>query len=214
MYKLLAAQILCAGSIVFAQAVLPEPALTSSAWNLNLRFEDPQRVSVVEPGKEQPTVYWYMLYSVENQTDQEVDFYPDFQIVTDTLQVTTSGKDVSPEAFRSVFRRANDPALLTPEKIAGRILRGKDRARHGVAIWNDFDPKAKAFTVYVGGLSGEVMRWKNPAFDADKPVGPKNQKYFLLRKTLAIPYSLPGSENARSAATPRRIAESQKWVMR
>lgn len=214
MYKLLAASVLCAASVVFGQATRPEPALASSAWTLNFKFQDPQRLSVVEPGKAEPTVYWYMLYTVENQTDQEVDFYPEFQLVTDTMQTITSGQDVSPEAFRSVFRRANDPALLAPERIAGRILRGKDRARHGVAIWKDFDPKAKGFTIYVGGLSGEVMRWKNPAFDAEKPVKQGNQKYFLLRKTLAIPYTLPGSEGSRSSATPRRNAEGQKWVMR
>jgi hypothetical protein len=216
MRKLLVVQVLCAASLAFGQAPAnqPEPPLASSAWNLHFKFHDPQRLSVVEPGKTQPTVYWYMLYTVENQADQELFFYPEFQIVTDTLQVVNSGTGVSPEAYEAVFRRANNPLLLPPEKIAGRILRGKDRARHGVAIWKDFDPRAKAFTVHVSGLSGEVMRWRNPAFNPEKAESPKNQRYFLLRKTLAVPYTLPGSEAARSQSIPRRDVEGQKWVMR
>lgn len=216
MRKLLAVLLLCASPHASGQPPVggPEPPLTSSAWNLRFKFHDPQRLSVVEPGKPEPAVYWYMLYTVENRSDQELFFYPEFQVVTDTLQVINSGTDVSPEAYEAVFRRANNRRLLPPEKIAGRILRGADRARHGVAIWKDFDPRAKGFTVHVSGLSGEVLRWKNPAFETEKPEGPKNQRYFLLRKTLAIPYSLPGSEAARSHSVPRRDAENQKWVMR
>ncbi len=216
MHKLLALQVLCAASMVFGQvpATRPEPAVASSAWSLSFRFHDPQRLSVVEPGRAQPSVYWFMLYTVENPSGQEVNFYPEFQIVTDTMQVINSGAGVSPEAYRAIANRANDPHLLPPEKIAGRILRGKDQARHGVAIWKDFDTKAKSFTVYAGGLSGEVMRWKNPAFDGTKPEKGKNQRYFLLRKTLAIPYRLPGSEANRPTAIPERSPEGQKWVMR
>jgi hypothetical protein len=192
----------------------PMPAIVSTSWTLKLKFQDPQRVSVIEPGQQSPVVYWYMLYALENTSGREVDFYPSVEVVTDTLQIVRSERGVSPEAYQAVARRANDPALLPPEKIAGRIIVGKDRARHGVAIWKDFDPRAKGFTVYFSGLSGEIARWKNPAFDAEKPEGPRNQKYFLLRKTLAIPYVLAGSESTRGTAVPRRLADKQAWVMR
>ena len=200
----------------FAQAPAsqPTPAIASLAWNLNLRFQDPQRLSVMLPGESAPTVYWYMLYTVDNPSDREIDFYPSFEVVTDKLEVIRADRGVSPEAYQAVYRRARDPLLLPPEKIAGRILRGKDQARHGVAIWKDLEPRAKGFTVYVGGLSGESTRWKNPAIDPGKPEGPGNQRYFLLRKTLAIPYSLASSEASRSIAVPQRLAEKQSWVMR
>lgn len=216
MAKSLALLILSAATAVFAQAPAsqPTPAIASAAWNLNFKFQDPQRLSVVLPGEAGPTVYWYMLYTVENLTDREVEFFPRFEVVTDKLEVTRSDRGVSPEAFQAVFRRANDPGLLPAEKIAGRILRGKDRARHGVAIWKDMDPRTKSFTVYVGGLSGESTRWKNPAVDPEKPEGPGNQRYFVLRKTLAIPYDLPGSVGSRSVAVPRRHPDKQTWVMR
>jgi len=209
-----AAKPMAANSIAAPPASQPTPAMVSRAWTLNFKFQDPQRLSVVEPGQAKPVVYWYMLYTVENTTDREVQFYPEFELVTDTLRVVQSGRDVSPAAYQAVVDRANNPALLPPEKILGRLLVGKDRAKHGVAIWKDFDPQAKGFTVYVGGLSGEQTRWKNPAFNAEKPEGPSNQKYFMLRKTLAIPYEFASSEANRSMAVPRRQVEKQTWVMR
>jgi hypothetical protein len=216
MHKLLWIQWLWLASVALGQAPAsqPTPAVASAAWMLNFKFQDPQRLAVVEPGQRNPVVYWYMLYTVENSTKREVQFYPEFEIVTDTLQVVRSDRGASPAAYQAVVHRANDPALLPAERIAGRILVGKDRARHGVAIWKDFDPRSKAFTVFVGGLSGETARWKNPAFDGDKPEGPRNMKYFLLRKTLAIPYTLTSSESERSLIPPRRLAEKQAWVMR
>jgi len=191
-----------------------KPASVPASWELTFRFQDPQRVSVFLPGKALPAVYWYMLYTVENATDQEIDFYPTFELVTDTLQVLSSEVGVSPEAYRAVARRAGDPLLVTPEKVIGRLLRGKDRARHSVAIWPDFDPQAKRFTIYVGGLSGEVKRLKNPAFDSTRPESETNRRYFTLRKTLEIPYRLPGSRSRRSLAVPQRADAVMRWIMR
>jgi len=207
---------LCA-SLVFCGPILqaaPKPAVAPISWELKFRFQDPQKVSVVVPGQSQPEVYWYMLYSVENQGDREVDFYPHFQLVTDTLQVIRSEIQVSPEAFRAIKRRSGDPLLVTPTKVMGRLLRGKDRAKHCVAIWRDFDFKAKGFKIYVRGLSGETIRLKNPVFDPKKPESEKNKRYFTLRKTLEIPYKFPGGLQMRTLAKPERIASDQRWVMR
>lgn len=190
------------------------PAASPVAWELNFRFENPERVSVYLPDKQEPIVYWYMLYSVENRGDKEVDFYPDFELVTSTLQVVQDEIRVSPEAFRAIQRRADDPLLVTPERAMGTLLRGKENARHSVAIWRDFDPKATSFAIFVRGLSGEMRREKNPAFDASKPVEPGNERYFTLYKTLSIPYRFPGSEVTRSKVAPVRLADKQQWIMR
>lgn len=190
------------------------PSIAPSTWELRFRFQDPKRVSVIVPGRSEPVLYWYMLYRVENPGRQDVDFYPRFALVTDTLKVVPSEVQVSPEAFKAIKRRANDPLLLAPEKIVGTIHRGKDRAKHGVAIFRDFDPKAKAFTIYVSGLSGEVKRVKNPGFDDSKPESPDNPRYMVLRKTLAIPYKFPGSESTRLQSVPERVIDGLEWVMR
>jgi hypothetical protein len=192
----------------------PQPALAPASWELRFRYEDPQRISVLLPGRKEAEVYWCMLYRVENPTGQEVDFYPSFELVTDTLQVIPSEIRVSPEAFRAIQRRSGDPLLLPPETAIGRLLRGRDRARHGVAIWRDVDPSVRSFTVYVAGLSGEVMRVRNPAFDPEQPESDANKRYFVLRKTLAIPYKLPGGTSLRAFAQPERVTGDAKWIMR
>lgn len=191
------------------------PAIAPVSWELKFRFQDPQRVSVMVPGQKEPVLYWYMLYTVENPGRSDVEYYPHFELVTATLKVVPSEVKVSPEAFRAIKRRSNDPLLLPPEKITGTLQRGADRVRHGVAIFKDFDPKAKSFTIYVSGLSGEVKRVRNPGFDESKPEGSDNPRYMVLRKSLSIPYRFPGSESARRHAVPERVVgEPLKWVMR
>lgn len=192
----------------------PRPAVAPVSWELRFRFDDPQRLSVVVPGESKPVVYWYMLYQVENTSNREVDYYPRFDLVTDTLQVIGSEQRVSPEAFQAIQRRVQDPLLLTPEKAIGRLLAGKDQARKSVAVWRDFDPKAKGFSVFVTGLSGETMRLRNPAFDAAQPAGEDNPRYFVLRKTLEIPYKLRSGESTRASAAPERIEDKMRWTMR
>lgn len=191
-----------------------QPSVAPKSWELKFRFQDPQPVSVVVPGQREPVRYWYVLYTVENPTQREVEFYPQFDLVTDTIKAVPSEARVSPEAFQAIKRRTNDPLLLTPEKIIGKIQRGADRARHGVAIFRDFDPKAKGFTIYVSGLSGELKRVKNPGFDKEQPESAENQRYMVFRKTLAIPYKFRGSEDLRSEAIPERVIDGLKWIMR
>jgi len=191
-----------------------QPSIAPKSWELKFRYQDPQRISVVIPGQKEPVLYWYVLYTVEDPAKHEVDFYPQFDLVTDTLKVIPSEVKVSPEAFQAIKRQTNDALLLTPEKIVGKLQRGADRVRHGVAIFRDFDPKAKGFTLFVSGLSGEMKRVKNPGFDKDKPEGPDNLRYMVFRKTLAVPYKFPGSEGRRSESTPERVIDGQKWIMR
>ena len=181
---------------------------------LTFRYHDPQRVSVFLPGRSKPVVYWYMLYKVENATGREVDFYPEFELVTGTLKVVRSEERVSPQAYRAIEQRCGNPLLIPPEKVTGTLLQGKDRARHSVAIFRDFDPKAKAFTIYVSGLSTKQETLRNPSFDPGQPEGEAAGRYFILRNTLAIPYRLPGSEATRSTAVPERVRGGQNWIMR
>ena len=218
MTKCLLWLMLCAsaayGEGVPVVTAIPEPSVAPISWELKFRFRDPQKLSVFIPGQKQPVVYWYMVYTVENRGKNEVDYYPKFDLVTDTLQVIPSEVRVSPEAFRSVQRRSGDPLMVTPERAAGQLLVGEDRQRHSVAIWKNVDPNAREFTVYVAGLSGETVRMKNPGFDASKPESDKNGRYVLLRKTLAIPYKLPGGAGTRELALPERKNGEEKWIMR
>jgi hypothetical protein len=191
-----------------------QPSIAPTTWECKFRYQDPERVSVVIPGHKEPVLYWYMLYAIENPGRRDIDFYPKFELVTNTIKVVPSEVKVSPEAFQAIKRRANETLLLPPEEIVGKLQRGADRTKHGVAIFRDFDPRATSFTIYASGLSGETKRVKNPGFDKSKPEGKENPRYLVLRKTLAIPYKFPGSVEARSQAMPERVIDGQKWVMR
>jgi len=206
--------ILCTLGAGAAVAQVPMPSATGKAWQLRFRFQDPQRVAVFLPDRAEPALYWYMLYTVTNTGDREVDFLPRFELVTSTLQVVPSEIKVSPEAFQAIRRRSGDPLLVPPEKAVGPLLCGKENARHSVAIWRDFDPKADGFRIFVRGLSGETMRVKNPAFKPDQPESDTNKRYFILYKTLEIPYKLPAGPRDRRTVPAVRQPDRQRWIMR
>ncbi|MHC4610873.1 MAG: hypothetical protein ACYS7M_11070, partial [Planctomycetota bacterium] len=87
-----------------------------------------------------------------------------------------------------------------------------DNRLTSAAVFRNFDPEASHFTIYVGGLSGELARLSNPAVDPLKAESDKNSRSFVLRKTLAIEYDLPGDSRTRARAVPTRV--KRDWVMR
>ncbi|MFH0980225.1 MAG: hypothetical protein V2A79_01635 [Planctomycetota bacterium] len=192
----------------------PQPGLVRLSWELEFEFYDPARIAVTLPGDKVPTTFWYMIYTVTNQSGREVDFYPQFDLVTDTLRVVHGGDHVSPTVFDAIRERHRKqlPFLVPPLKASGKLLQGTDNARASVAIFRDFDPEASQFTIYAAGLSGEVVRVPNPAFDAARPQAEQNLQFFTLRKTLAIRYDIPGDLKTRKQAAP--IRTGREWVMR
>jgi hypothetical protein len=192
----------------------PKPSLVARDWELAFEFRDPARISVVLPGDKQPTVFWYMLYTVTNETGREVLFYPQWDLVTDTLRVIHGGDNVSPTVFDAIRQRHQKqyPFLVEPLKASGPLLQGTDNARSSVVIFREFDPDAAQFTVFVAGLSGEVSRVANPAFNAKEPESAQNPQFFTLRKSLAIRYDMPGDLASRKSADP--IRAGREWVMR
>jgi hypothetical protein len=197
---------------VTVAAPVAEPFSTS--WQLEFRFHDPQRITVQLPGDSQETRYWYMLYEVVNQTGRDVAFYPSFRLVTDTLQVVEGGADIHPRVYDLIAARhkIEFPLLTVPSKVTGLLLQGEENARASVAVFRAFDPKASGFTAYVAGLSGEVARIPNPAFNPAAEETEENARSFILRRTLAIEYALPGDDATSGKANP--IRRNREWVMR
>lgn len=189
-------------------------ARAGDSWQLDVRFYDPQRISLRLPGDVQETTFWYLLYEVTNRTGKDVDFYPSIRLITSTLEVVEAGANIHPMVYDAVAARHRNefPFLAPPAKITGRLLQGRENARASVAIFRTFDPEASSFTVFAAGFSGELRRVTNPAFDAKGSVSDKNPRAFLLRRTLGIVYDLPGDARTRHLATP--IRRTRKWVMR
>lgn len=205
---------LLSATVVRTGGAAPTADIASTAWQLDVEFYDPQRITIQLPGSDRPTTFWYVLYQVTNQTGQEVQFYPSFRIVTNTLQVVDGGADISPSVYDAIAARHKReyPFFAPPGKVTGPLLQGEENSRASVAVFRTFDPQASSFTLFMSGLSGEIERVANPSFDVKGPVSEDNARAFLLRRTLAVTYDLPGDPETRAFAAPiRRLRE---WVMR
>ncbi|MCH7702946.1 MAG: hypothetical protein IID37_14785, partial [Planctomycetes bacterium] len=80
----------------------PTPGLIPRSWELDFTFHDPQRITVQHAGQTEGTTYWYLLYSVTNQTDRDVEFHPTFELVTDSMQKSIGGEEISTTVFEAI----------------------------------------------------------------------------------------------------------------
>jgi len=189
-------------------------SFVSNNWTLEFEFHDPQRITVRLPGASDPTTYWYLLYRVTNQTGQDVQFYPSFRLVTNTLAVVDGGDDIPSGVYDAIAERHRKefPFFAPPTKVSGLLMQGRENARMSAVVFGAFDPEADSFTVFVSGLSGVTDRIPNPGFNASRAESDDNARFFVLRRTLAIEYDLPGDPSSRRFATP--VRRHREWVMR
>lgn len=193
----------------------PAPSSVPVAWELDMSFSAPQRISVKdEQGNE--VVYWYLLYEVVNNNDATIDFFPEFDLVTSSLRVIGTDIGISPQVFEAIRKRheLTYAYLVHPTRAIGPLLKGDDNARQSVAIWRASDTDVTNFHVYISGLSGEARVVSNPTFSSARGTSSaaQNPRNFTVRKTLALHYRLPGSDRARTSAAPQLVA--RKWLMR
>jgi hypothetical protein len=213
--------------IVAPGSAAPEPSIAPVSWTLDFTYEDPQRIIIPAVGETRPQVFWYLLYTVENNTGQDVPFYPRFELLAGDTLTLLSEQDVPSNVFEAIKARhaRTRPFLLSAAQIIGPLKQSAGYARDGVAVWPDFDRQINEFTVFVRGLSGEIATVPNAGFDDSQPeieevalsdgtVVPQvvNPREFTLHKSLAIRYLLPGDPATRIEADP--VRQEQKWVMR
>jgi hypothetical protein len=205
----------------------PEPSPTPISWEFEFRFADLRRITVQTAGASGPQDYWYLLYTAVNTSPRTQRFYPEFEAVTDDLRVVGADIGISPIVFDAIRERhrVTHPYLVHPTEAIGELKSGEDNARESVAIWRADDLAVNNFTIYVAGLSGESRLVPNPVYDPQRPETTTvtgvngrarevvvNPRLFTLRKTLAIRYKLPGSDEALRRAEPVRVGV--EWVMR
>lgn len=192
----------------------PKPSTVSKAWEVEYAFHDPQRISLLLPGDDRETTFWYVLYTVTNNAGREVPFYPTFDIVTDSLTVIEGGDSISPTVYDSIKARHSKayPFFAYPSEMFGPLLQGEDNARTSAIAFVPPDPEVNRFTVYTGGLSGEIVKVRNLGFDKKRPESAGNPRFYTLRKTLAVSYDIPGDVRTRRQADP--VRGKREWVMR
>ena len=201
-------------SVSYAEAPkgVPVPAALPPAdiWQLDVEFHGkPEQLEVMLPGSKEPSRFWYLVYTITNNTGSDVDFYPAFEVMTNTFKLYEAGKVPSKPVYKEVERLYKKSVpLLEPEiKVAGKILQGEDNARDCVCILEDFDPNATSIKLFISGFSNETT-----TVELADNKNEKKSKKVLLRKTLMIEYTVPGDEYNQDKKS--MIFRRKKWIMR
>jgi len=167
-----------------------------NSWELTFESRPPRVMSLVE--EDTLVNYTYVIYQVTNNTPQEIDFYPTFEIETDDGSVHRA--QLFPDiAARLAERFGKD--ILNTSKIAGIIKPGE--TKRGVATFKDVDTGSDKLNVYVGGLSGDLK------VEREKTDG---ERVVTLYRTFKSVYYRPGDEF--DVEIDPVILESSEWVWR
>ena len=190
----------------------PEPAIVPGPgeWTIDVIFEHPQQIMLQVGFDNRPRRFWYMIVTLTNKANRDVDFYPKCDLMTDTFQIIPAGKETPTAVFEQIKRRHQSryPFLEPLEKAGNKILQGEDNTKDIAIIWPDFDAQAKNIKVFITGLSNETVAIDHPIAkdEAGKPVK------VYLRKTLELSYALRGDTSLRSDVN--LSYDGNRWVMR
>jgi hypothetical protein len=177
----------------------PKPALYPRSWELNFEHSMPKRVEV-NTG-DGVRAFWYMTYTITNNSDREQLFLPLFELVTEDGRIHRSDFRIPKVVFDTVKKREGARFMQPAPLIGGELRLGPDEAKDGVAIWPEPTPEMGQFSIFVTGLSGETANVPGPD---GKPV--------ILRKTLQLNYLVRGDDVYPGED---EINENpQQWVMR
>jgi hypothetical protein len=190
----------------------PEPALVQGPgeWTVDITFEHPQLIILPPSVDGKPRRFWYLIVTLTNNTNDDVGFYPNCELMTDTFQIIPAGKNVPPAVFEQIKSRHQSryPFLESLQKAGDRILQGQDNAKDIAIIWPDFDAKANNIQVFITGLSNETVAIDHPVQKDDNG----NAVKVYLRKTLELNYSLRSDPALRSNADI--VYKGKRWIMR
>ena len=206
----LALAVAVSASLVAGRAgAFPEPAKAPVSWELKYQPSLPKRVVVEVPGEPTAKAYWYVTYTVENDSDQDVNFLPTFEWVTNEGKVIRSDKSVSKAVFDKIKASTGNKLLEDGIHIAGTLRQGEDQAKDGVAIWPEPGPRLGDFSIFVTGLSGESTQLTD---SNNQPMADKDGKPILLFKTHETDFKLAGDELYPGNDLLTKLG--MKWVMR
>jgi len=189
----------------------PKPAVVQGPqhWTADVQLKHLEQIMFKAGPDAKPKRFWYVILTVTNNTDDDIDFYPQCELLTDTFQIIPAGRDVPVEIFDFIKRRHTGiyPFLEALDTSGMRILQGEDNTKDIAIIWPDFDKAAKQVSLFIAGLSNET---KVVEFSAEDKSAETIKVY--LRKTMELDYTFSGDPKFR--ATPKITFQGQSWVMR
>jgi hypothetical protein len=187
----------------------PEPSPYPITWELDFKHSRPKRIVVDVAGAIAPQAYWYITYTVTNNTDQEQIFLPVFEMLTNEGQVIRSDRSIPRRVFDAIRNRDRIQFLEPFTTIGGQLRLGEEQARDGVAIWEEPHPRMGRFSIFISGLSGETATVRDSQGEI---VTNEDGRPILLRKTLQLNYHIRGDEVYPGED---EVTENEyEWVMR
>jgi hypothetical protein len=182
----------------------------SKIWVLDFKFYDPRLITVDIPGRGRK-ICWYLRYQVINNTGEPRTFIPDFYIVTPDKPGAVYHDQVVPKVQNAV-RQVEDPTgyldIKNSVTIASKPIppsrpNAAPIAVTGVAIWDDIDPEANRFSIFVSGLSNG---WSLAEI-------PPDNKQVVRRKTLQLNFKRLGDRYYQQSGEIRFVPPIE-WVYR
>ena len=201
-----------------AVAKAPVPDIVPMTWEFKFEHGSLRSILADVPGKQKPQLFWYLRYTVTNNSGEDHFFVPEFILYTDTGQLIRAGKSTPTSVYYKIKKLINDPLLITQTSMTGKVLLGDDNAKSGLAIWPDFDPNAGTVDIFIGGLSGEtkVIPLPEPLevmeIDIRGKKTPRKLTQLHLAKTRHLRYKVVGEAAGRPRVTPKLV--KKEWVMR
>lgn len=191
----------------------PEDRDRKDIWVLNFHFKDPRTITVDLPGGKRKTI-WYLWYQVSDDKGPPNKFIPTFVWVNHDVN-TVHPDRVIPTAQKAIIERedpdkilniknsvtiAEEPIPVTKEfddTTKQRIAFPK--LITGVAIWDDVDPRATQFSIFIFGLS-----------DGFTEVDDVDGKKVVRRKALQLKFRRLGDDKTADSSQIRFVGH--EWV--
>lgn len=200
---------LLAAALVVASAPAlsrpPEPDPLPQRWQLDLKV-GPLRLAIVDVPGEGPAPFFYMTYLVTNNSGEDLQFAPSFELGNEDGDLVRAGVDVPGQVRQHLLELLDNELLEDQIEIIGPILQGRENAKDGLVIWRAVDLDADELNLYASGFSGETeqVEFTNPSTGQTETL--------TFRKTYMIRYATPGTMLGRGSSPLQVVGE--RWIMR
>jgi hypothetical protein len=179
----------------------PEPDPIPRRWQLDVET-GPLRIATFNVKDQGRLAYFYMTYTVTNNSGEDLLFAPAFEVAMDR-EVIRSGRNVPLDVTKSLLASTQIPGIEDQISIIGQILQGRENAKKGLVVWPANELAPLELTVYAAGFSGETATVERP----------DTKEKIVLRKTLMLRYAPPG-DLTQYGQTAIPLAEPSRWIMR
>lgn len=179
----------------------PEPEPVPRRWELTIVPGDLRLTTVNVPG-EGHRAYFYFTYSVINNTGDDRNLAPSFELATDEGKLSRSGRGVPRYATEAIRSLLGSEFMQDEISIQGLLLQGEENAKEGFVVWPAENLKADEYTIYAAGFSGETKAVARP----------DNGETVVLRKTLMLRHDAPGELDPTSGRALVRTVT--RWILR